>query len=179
MKKPDLKKYLRYDELTELMSAYAQEYPDFIRMESIGKSFEGRDIWIIKATNYKTGDDTEKPAVWLDANIHALEVSTSAVGMYFIGALMERYGTDADVTRALDTRAFYILPRINPDGAELALADKPKIVRSSTRPYPYDEEPLGGGLLEEDLDGDKRILYMRLPDPNGSWKEHPDYPVRS
>ncbi len=40
----------------------------------------------------------------------------------------------------LDTRAVYVCPRINPDGAEWALADKPKYIRSSTRPYPFDED---------------------------------------
>ena len=77
---------------------------------------------------------------------------------------------DADVTRALDSRAFYICPRINPDGAEWALADKPKWVRSSTRTYPYDEEAIEG-LTVEDIDGDGRILQMRLVDmivPNRS-----------
>jgi murein tripeptide amidase MpaA len=69
----------------------------------------------------------------------------------------------------LDTRAYYICPRVNPDGAEWALADKPKIIRSGTRPYPYDEEPIGG-LAEEDMDGDGRMLMMRVPDPNGAWK---------
>ena len=67
------------------------------------------------------------------------------------------------------------MPRLNPDGAELALADKPKVIRSSTRPYPYDEEPVDG-LLEEDIDGDGRILLMRVPDPNGTWKRHPKEP---
>jgi murein tripeptide amidase MpaA len=55
------------------------------------------------------------------------------------------------------------------------LADVPKIVRSSTRPYPYDEEPLGG-LVEQDVDGDGRMLSMRIPDPNGPWKECPQEP---
>lgn len=64
---------------------------------------------------------------------------------------------------------------INPDGAEWALADKPKIIRSSTRPYPYDEEPIGG-LAQEDMDGDGRMLTMRVPDPNGGWKISPDEP---
>jgi hypothetical protein len=58
---------------------------------------------------------------------------------------------------------------VNPDGAEWALADKPKIIRSSTRPYPYDEDPIGG-LVMEDVDGDGRMLMMRVPDPNGTWK---------
>jgi murein tripeptide amidase MpaA len=64
---------------------------------------------------------------------------------------------------------------VNPDGAEWALADKPKYIRSSTRPYPYDEEPLGG-LVLEDIDGDGRILTMRISDPNGPWKACPEEP---
>ena len=95
--------------------------------------------------------------------------------MYFIHTLATKYGKDKQVTAALDTRAFYIVPRLNPDGAEWALADKPKVIRSSTRPYPYDEEPVDG-LLEEDIDGDGRILLMRVPDPNGTWKRHPKEP---
>ncbi|MCX7669134.1 MAG: hypothetical protein N2439_03570, partial [Anaerolineae bacterium] len=77
--------------------------------------------------------------------------------------------------RSLDTRAFYICPRIRPDGAEWALAARPKFVRSVTRRYPYDEQPLAG-LLAQDIDGDGRILQMRLPDPNGPWKKHPQEP---
>ena len=73
------------------------------------------------------------------------------------------------------TGASYICPRLNPDGAEWALADKPRIIRSSTRPYPYDEEPIGG-LMEEDIDGDGRILMMRVPDPSGAWKVCPEEP---
>lgn len=176
MNKPDFNKYYRYEELIELLQGFAAEHPNLVRLEQIGKSFEGRVVYIAKATNYNTGGDREKPAVWIDANIHALEVSTTAVALYYLYALTSKYGVDRDITRAMDTRAFYILPRISPDGAEWALADDPKIVRSSTRPYPYYDEPIGGGLMEKDLDGDRRILFMRYPDANGAWKEHPDYP---
>jgi murein tripeptide amidase MpaA len=68
-----------------------------------------------------------------------------------------------------------VCPRINPDGADLALADSPKWVRSSTRTYPCDD-PETEGLTVEDIDGDGRILQMRLPDPNGLWKPHPEEP---
>ena len=173
--KPRFNKFHRYDELTKLLKAYAREYPKLFRLESIGKSYEGRDVWLITATNFKSGEDADKPALWVDGNIHASEVTASAACLYFIHTLATKYGRDKQVTAALDTRAFYIVPRINPDGAELALADKPKIVRSSTRPYPYDEEPVDG-LLEEDIDGDGRILLMRVPDPNGTWKQHPKEP---
>jgi murein tripeptide amidase MpaA len=168
-------RYYRYDELTELLKAYAAEFPALIQLESIGKSYEGRDIWLVTATNTATGPAEEKPALWVDGNIHASEVSPSTACLYLIEQLTAQYGQDEDITRCLDTRAFYICPRVNPDGAEWALADVPRIIRSSTRPYPYDEDPIDG-LVEEDIDGDGRMLVMRIPDPNGAWKAHPDEP---
>ena len=175
MRKPNFNKYLRYDELTGLLKQYAIEYPHLLKLESIGRSFEGRTVWLVTATNFKSGSDGDKPALWIDGNIHASEVAASAAVLYHIYTLVTKYGKDKQVTEAMDTRVFYIVPRVNPDGAEWALADKPKVVRSSTRPYPYDEEPVDG-LFEEDIDGDGRILFMRIPDANGSWKKHPKEP---
>lgn len=169
-------RFYRYAELTRILKAYAKEHPTLIRLESIGKSHEGRDVWLITATNFKSGSDAEKPAFWVDGNIHASEVTASAAALYLIHSLVTRYKKDENVTRALDSRTFYIVPRVNPDGAEWALADKPKVIRSSTRPHPYDEEALDGLMWGEDLDGDGRILQMRIPDLNGAWKAHPDDP---
>lgn len=168
-------RYYRYDDLTRILHAFAQEYPTLAQVESIGKSYEGRDIWLVTLTNTATGPASEKPALWVDGNIHASEVSPSSACLHHIFRMTRDYGTDAEVTRCLDTRVFYVCPRINPDGAEWALADKPKIIRSSTRPYPYDEEALSG-LVNEDIDGDGRMLMMRVEDPNGPWKAHPDEP---
>jgi murein tripeptide amidase MpaA len=167
--------YYRYDALTRLLHAYAEEYPHLVRIQSIGKSYEGRDIWLLTITNFATGADNEKPALWVDGNIHASEVSPSTACLYLIHRLVHEHGTHPSITRCLDTRVFYICPRVNPDGAEWALADKPKIIRSSTRPYPYEEDPIGG-LVTEDIDGDGRMLMMRIPDPNGPWKKHPQEP---
>ena len=168
--------FYRYLELTRLLKEYAKEYPDLIRLESIGKSHEGREVWLVTATNFKSGSDTEKPAFWVDGNIHASEVTASAAALYLIHSLVTKYKSDPNVTRALDTRAFYIVPRVNPDGAEWALADKPKIIRSSTREYPFTDDPMDGLVSGEDIDGDGRILQMRIEDPNGAWKVHPDEP---
>jgi murein tripeptide amidase MpaA len=168
-------RFYRYDELRELLHAFAREHPSLVAIESIGRSHEGRDILVLTVTNTKTGPADEKPAFWVDGNIHSTEVAASAAALYFLSTLVVQYGHDTEVTRALDTRAFYVCPRINPDGAEWALADKPKWVRSSTRPYPHDEEE-PEGLTVEDIDGDGRILQMRIVDANGLWKAHPDEP---
>ena len=169
-------KFYRYLELTRFIKDYAKEYPDLIRLESIGKSNEGRDVWLVTVTNFKSGPDTEKPAFWVDGNIHASEVTASAAAMYLIHSLVTKYKKDNNITRALDTRAFYIVPRVNPDGAEWALADKPKLIRSSTRDYPHTDDPIDGIVGSEDIDGDGRILQMRIEDPNGAWKVHPAEP---
>ncbi|MGD8625934.1 MAG: M14 family metallopeptidase [Anaerolineae bacterium] len=161
--------YYRYDDLTAILNGYTQAYPGLVRLESIGQSYEGRDIWLLTITNFETGPAEDKPALWVDANIHAHELAPTTACLYLLERLTAGYGTEPDVTRCLDSRAFYVCPRVNPDGAEWALADEPKIIRSSTRPYPHDEDPLDG-LVMQDVDGDGRMLMMRVPDPNGAWK---------
>ncbi|MEH2257301.1 M14 family metallopeptidase [Nostoc sp.] len=174
---PDVRfdKYYRYEDLTRILHSYAKEFPQLVRIESIGKSYEGRDIWLLTVTNFATGPHQEKPALWVDGNIHATELAPSSVCLYLLQTLVTAYGTHPEITRCLDTRTFYICPRVNPDGAELALADKPKFIRSGTRPYPYDDEG-NDGLVMEDIDGDGRILLMRIPDANGAWKVCPTEP---
>lgn len=168
---PDIQfdRYYRYDAIVEFLKAYSAEYPNLITLQVIGKSYEGRDIYLVEVTNKATGPADDKPAFWCDGNIHASEVSASSAVLFILNRLVTDYGKDPNVTRALDSRAFYLVPRVNPDGAEWALADVPKIIRSGTRPYPYDEDDYYG-IERQDVDGDGRMLSMRIPDPNGAWK---------
>ena len=172
---PRFDHFYRHEELTALLFAYAEARPNLVSVRSIGKSYEGRDIWVVVVTNLASGMDIDKPALWVDGNIHAAELTASTACLYYLHQLLSRYGEDREVTRLLDTRCIYLCPRLNPDGAELALADRPRHIRSSVRRYPYDEEPVEG-LTLEDVDGDGRILSMRIADPNGPWKRHPDEP---
>ncbi len=62
---PDVRfdKYYRYEDLTSILHAYAEEFPHLVGIESIGKSYEGRDIWLLTVTCFTTGSDREKPAL--------------------------------------------------------------------------------------------------------------------
>jgi murein tripeptide amidase MpaA len=172
---PRFDHFYRYAELTRLLEDYAAARPDLVALSSIGKSHEGRDIWLVTLTNSGTGSAADKPALWVDGNIHAAELTASTACLYYLHTLVSGYGEQREPTQLLDTRAVYICPRLNPDGAELALADRPRHIRSSTRPYPHDEAPVDG-LSIEDIDGDGRILSMRVADPHGPWKKHPAEP---
>jgi murein tripeptide amidase MpaA len=169
-------RYIGYDELTNGLKAVAAAYPDLVEIRSLGQSYEGREIWLAVVTNTKTGPDTEKPAIWSDANIHATEVSPTTAVTYLIQKLVTGFGADESITHALNTRVFYLAPRVNPDGAELYLTTG-RAIRSSTRPYPNGEEEMEGwhaGLYSEDINGDGKRLQMRIEDPNGPWKCHED-----
>lgn len=166
-------RYYRYDELTQLLRDYAAEYPALVHLVSIGKSHEGKEIWLVTVTDSAAGKAEDKPGFWCDGNIHASEVSASTAVLHLLNKLVTGYGQDERITRLLQTRALYLVPRLNPDGAEWALEDVPRIVRSGTRHYPFlEEDPYG--LERQDIDGDGRILTMRLEDPNGPWKAHPE-----
>lgn len=160
-------RFYRYDELTAILRAYADTYPALAALEAIGRSYEGRDIWCLTVTNRATGAHDTKPAQYIDANMHAGEVTGSAVALYTINELLTKHGRDVQITELVDTRTFYVLPRVNPDGTERYLTT-PYTLRSSVRPYPFEEEQ--PGLYPEDLDGDGLILQMRVPDPKGEWR---------
>lgn len=159
---------MKFPELTEILQGWASAHPNLLRLTSIGRSHEDRDIWLCTVTNHETGDAAERPAIWIDANIHATELTGSTAALYLLNKLLTQYGTDDTVTRAVDTRTFYVVPRMGPDGAELAMAEKPRVVRSSVRNYPRLDQQ--DGLIGQDIDGDGRILSMRIVDPNGAWK---------
>ncbi|HMQ71027.1 MAG TPA: M14 family metallopeptidase [Rubrivivax sp.] len=172
---PRFDEFYRHGELTRLLQDYADAAPQLVELRSIGSSHEGRDIWLLVVTNTATGADTDKPALWVDGNIHAAELTAGTACLYFLHQLVAGHGEDREITQLLDTRAVYVCPRLNPDGAELALADRPRHIRSSTRPYPWDEDAVEG-LTVQDVDGDGRVLSMRVLDPHGPYRKHPDEP---
>src|ERR1043165_1033540 len=102
---PTFDHYYRYDELTSLLQAMAEAHPDLLRLESVGKSHEGREIWLATVTRFEAGPAEEKPALWVDGNIHATEVSACSACIYLLERLATEHGKDADITRCLDTRA--------------------------------------------------------------------------
>ena len=173
----DFDRFLRYDEMAAWLRALAAQHPTLLTVESYGQSHMGRDLLVATITDTRSGEHHTKPAHWIDANIHAVEVTGGVAALYIIHHLVTKFvAGDATVVEALRTRTFYIAPRVNPDGVEDALADRPLFHRSSVRPWPWRDGHRWPGLHPQDIDGDGRILTMRIADPDGAWMPHPEEP---
>lgn len=164
----DFNHYFTNQELDELVNQWSKDYANLLELRSIGKSYEERPIWLLILTNKKSGGDLQKPAVWIDANIHATEIAGTTTALSVAYTLLDGYGSDERLRRILDTSVYYIVPRLNPDGAALAMAPNPRYIRSGVRAYPWEDKQ--EGLHQQDVDGDGRILQMRIQDSNGDWK---------
>ncbi|MCY3413024.1 MAG: carboxypeptidase [Candidatus Heimdallarchaeota archaeon] len=161
-------KYYKHEEMRSLLASWQDIFPDLMKLEVIGQTYEGRDIWVAKITNFMNCDsDLDKPAYYVEANIHAGEVTGSTVSLYTIYYLLSHYEKESQISNLLDKFTFYVVPRISADGAERYLTS-PHILRSSTRWWPFDEKL--PGFHEDDINNDGEILLMRKEDPLGDWK---------
>jgi hypothetical protein len=88
------------------------------------------------------------------------------------------YGRLPAVTELVDSRTFYILPMMSPDSrdAHMYRPNSTHSPRSGQRPVDDDLDGLFDEDGPDDLDADGQITQMRVRDPNGRWKPHPDYP---
>ncbi len=160
-----------YHTLTEIqtyLQALPHRFPELVTLREIGRSREGRPIWAVDVNNPNTGPAGEKPGFYVDGNIHGGEVLGGEAALAFLDRLFTEYGHDPEITELVDTRAFYVVPVVNPDGRAISV-ETPENHRWNVRPVDED----GDGRVDEDppedLDGDGRILQMRVPDPEGGW----------
>jgi hypothetical protein len=165
-------------ELTQALKSLEKTYPQFVKVQSIGKSVQGRDLWAITLNNSKTGPAERKPGYYVDGNIHGNEIQGAEVSLYLVYYLLKNYGKTALATRLLDERVFYVIPTMNPDSREFFLhqPSDPDSPRSGWVPVDDDRD---GAIDEdgpEDLDGDGAITQMRKKDPYGNYKADPKDP---
>lgn len=153
-------------------------HPNTCRLSSIGKSYQGRDLWLITVTDFTKGDPDAKPAMYIDGNIHSNEVQGTEFALYTAWYLCEMQGQNAWIDSLLAERTLYIVPTINPDGREDFLTRPNNASSPRTGLVPRDND--GDGLVDEDtyddIDGDGNITQMRRRSPYGRFIESPEDP---
>lgn len=173
-------RYYDHGEIGDLCRQLAKAFPDLVAFSSIGKSVEGRELYLLTVTSVKNGEAGAKPAMYLDGNIHSNEIQGSEVALYTAWYLAESYGKIDWITDLLNRKTFYIVPTINPDARDYFIhkGNTPHSPRSGMLPRDDD----GDGAFDEDppddLDGDGNIVLMRRKNANGRWKTDSDDPRR-
>lgn len=164
-------RYYTAEGIAEITDKIAKAYPDLVKRVSIGKSYEGRDIWMLQVTNYKKGTADRKPAFYVDGNIHSNEIQGAEICLYTAWYLTENFGDVDSITEMLDDRIFYIVPTINPDARNnyMKEANTGSSPRSGMLPLDDDRD----GLVDEDglddLDGDGSVTRMRRKSEYGDF----------
>jgi hypothetical protein len=157
----DFKHYHTYTEQVEFLKKWAKDYPDLVELYVVAQSYGGIDIQQVTVTNKKTGKDTDKPAMYVEGNRHAGEVTAAESALWMLNYLLTNYGKNAEATKLLDNFAFYFRPCNNPDGSLLYL-ETAQTLRSTIRPYDNDRDGLLDEDPAEDLDGDGFVRQMRV-----------------
>ena len=110
-----------YAEMSADISAVANAHPDITSLFSIGKSYQGRDIWAMKISDNVAVDEPE-PEVLFDGLHHAREHMSVEMTLKIMHWLVDGYGKDAEVTRLVNYREIWIVFNVNPDGGEYDIA---------------------------------------------------------
>ena len=167
-------RFYDFPELEQAMAALAEAHPGLCRLESIGKSEEGRDLWVLVIDNPESGPEADKPAMWIDGNVHGNEVQASETVLYTAWYLLEGYDEVPSIRELVDDHVFYLMPSVNPDGRAGWFRDPgtPHSNRTGLRPTDNDRDGRFDEDGPDDLDGDGCIERMWRPDPNGTHRRN-------
>jgi hypothetical protein len=171
-------KYNTYSGIKDLGKRLETAYPDLVKIESAGKSYEGRDMLVLVVTNHKNLNPDYKPGFYIDGNIHSNEIQGAEMAMYTAWYLVEMYDENDFIHELLDDKVFYIIPTINPDARENFIyeANTASSPRSGMAPRDDDRD----GLFDEDgfddLNNDGEISQIRRKNPDGEYRVNPSDP---
>lgn len=172
----DWSDYVDYAEMTRYLKQWVAAHPKIASLSSIGKSYEGRELWLVTITDTSTGPADKKPALYVQGGIDSDEVTATQSAMYLLHAVLNGYGRDPDITEMVKSQTLYILPNLIPDQSERFHQSPARVRDSSTRPYDNDRDGIKDEDDQEDIDGNGKILRMRVENPSGRFKKHPDDP---
>jgi hypothetical protein len=170
----DVARYHTYQELSAALKAAAAAHPDLARLVSIGRTKEGRDLWAVEIASLKGTPLDSRPALLVAANLEADHVIGSELALYAVDYLLGAYPADAAVKQRLDSSVIYVLPRVNPDGAELMFAPVKALRRTNATAFDADNDARVDEDGPEDLNKDGVITVMRVKDPKGAYMISPE-----
>lgn len=108
--------YHDHAQLTEQLKSLQKGYPDLTRLYSIGRSVENRELWVLEISTTPGQHRLLQPEVKLVANIHGNEPVGRELLLILAQYMLEKYETDSNITKLIESTRIHLLPSLNPDG---------------------------------------------------------------
>jgi hypothetical protein len=171
-------RYYTSEGIANIANQLAEAHPDLVRVHSIGKSYEGRDILMLEVSDFNFKRSEEKPGFYIDGNIHSNEIQGAEFGLYTAWYLVESAAENSFIQELLKDKVFYIVPTINPDARDnyMQAPNTAHSPRSGMIPFDDDRDGLYDEDGFDDINGDGQVTFMRRKNPNGRYKTDPDNP---
>ncbi|MBN1464633.1 T9SS type A sorting domain-containing protein [candidate division KSB1 bacterium] len=150
------------EQILQKLRAAADDHPHISALVDIGDSYlktigrGGHDIWALKISDEVDVEDSTEADVLYMANMHAREIITPEIILFFMDYLLDHYGSDPYVTHLVNHRELWLIPTFNPDGHEYVFTGD-----ATYRDYPGVTDPLWWrkNMRDNDADGQFNPLY--------------------
>jgi len=166
-------KYHTYAETTAIVQGLAKSAPGLVKLTSLGKTLEKRDLWVLEIASPAGVPPAERPALLVAANFAGDSVFGSELALAVADYLVKN-ASKPEVKACLDNAVVYIVPRMNPDGAEAMWASLKWDRRTNGTPVDDDNDGRTDEDGPEDLNGDGLITVMRVVEPGGTYLVDPE-----
>jgi len=171
----DTPAYHKPADVVAQLKDWAAKYPVLARLESIGKSAGGRELFVLRIAG--PGSAAEKrPAVLVSANLEGSHIIGTEAALRLAEKLLTADPKDAKLSALLAARTFYIAPLLNPDGTDATFGALRTGRFGNARPVDEDADGVVDEDGFEDLDKDGAITQMRVKDPEGRFIPDPKEP---
>ena len=107
--------------MTSLLHNISNNFPELVRVYTIGKSVQGRQLWVALVTKDPHNDDQLlKPNVKYVANMHGNEVVGRELLLQLLVYLVNSYPSNQYIKYLLENTRIHLMPSMNPDGFEMS-----------------------------------------------------------
>lgn len=114
-------KHHDYKSMEKFLKDLNEQYAHITRLYSVGRSVQGRELYVMELTSDPGKHDPKKPEMKYIANMHGNEVVGREVLLMLLKYMCENYETDDRVTRIVDGVRLHVMPSMNPDGYEVSV----------------------------------------------------------
>jgi murein tripeptide amidase MpaA len=156
-----------YNQIISKMIELEKKYPDKVKLEYLGKTFEGRDIVVMRISKNINEEEGKKKSILITGLHHAREWATGEAALNIAEKLLE--ANDPELNKYLDNLDIYILPVVNPDGYEYSLKQDRWWRKNRTK----FEKGIGVDLNRNYFTPKDPTLYRQPNDkPDNTWDDY-------